>query len=124
MLERYDWPGNIRQLQNVLERAVLMAETALISRAELDSILNEESSIHLPEAPPESSRQSRPMRISALATDGRSYQWVDSTQTQEILDALQRARGNKTQAARLLNLSLRQLRYRIAKLGLEEKLGL
>ncbi len=115
-LERYDWPGNIRQLQNVLERAMLMTQSALITGKDIQQILADEVSINAPDARSEK-RDARPSV--AVSTEGRHYEWVDETQSQDILRALRDARGNKTRAAQLLNMSLRQLRYRIIKLGLE-----
>ncbi len=129
VLERYEWPGNIRQLQNVLERAMLMAETAVINGLEVQRILREESTIQVPEASlAQADRIQRgtlaqgARRVSGLAGDQRGYEWVGADQAREIIEAVRQARGNKTQAARLLNMSLRQLRYRIAKLGLESQL--
>lgn len=130
MLDRYSWPGNIRQLQNVLERAVLMAETAFIKSPDIRRILNDEGAVHLPNQ----NRQTQAVHTASHAADKHSnsttnhqpsnaemrrYAWVQNDEVQSIVTALNHANGNKTQAARLLNMSLRQLRYRISKLGIE-----
>jgi len=126
LLERYSWPGNIRQLQNVLERAVLMAETAVLKSADIRKILSDEGAVHLPTHLPPSHSSPVPVDTppppryaAAEPAELRRYAWVQSDEVQSIQTALRRANGNKTQAARLLNMSLRQLRYRIAKLGIE-----
>ncbi|WP_018952267.1 sigma-54-dependent Fis family transcriptional regulator [Thioalkalivibrio sp. AKL12] len=121
-MERYGWPGNIRQLQNVIERAVLMAESDLIQQSQIQQILTEQASVRLPQG------TTGPLQTADALSDksapntmgevGR-YQWVRQEDAERILDALYRCGGNQSCAARMLNLSVRQLRYRVEKLGLE-----
>ncbi|WP_019570227.1 sigma-54-dependent Fis family transcriptional regulator [Thioalkalivibrio sp. ALE11] len=119
-LERYGWPGNIRQMQNVVERAILMAESDHIQRTQIQQILTEQGSVRLPEAPtPQSSSPPAFDYGSTTKNEVGRYQWVRQEDAKQILDALNQCRGNQSCAARRLNLSLRQLRYRIEKLGLE-----
>lgn len=131
-LQSYDWPGNIRQLQNIVERAVLQASGSWITVAQTNEILAEESGLHtssnqempsVPKPPPtqEKSASSSDHRQSDGADKGsyRPYMRVEENQSNEILGALKKAGGNQTHAAQLLGLTVRQLRYRIAKLELE-----
>jgi DNA-binding NtrC family response regulator len=108
VLMQYHWPGNVRQLENTIERAVALSAAPMIDAAD----------IHLdrvaPAAPP-----------SNLATAGIPFlpegmtleQWEDEM----IREALRRANGNKSQAARLLGLSRNALRYRLGKIGVVDE---
>jgi len=123
VLEHYSWPGNVRQLQNVLERAMLMADDELITQEQVARILAEQSAVRLPDEVP--GPVSRFTSTSASQDDPgqngiqtRSYQWVHHDDAQRIEEALKHTRGNQAGAARRLNMTVRQLRYRIAKLGL------
>jgi len=117
-LDQYDWPGNVRQLENVIERLVIMADSDQISADEIDHLLKMETAITIEDINDES----------ASATDSdtnngndsfRPYRKVDSNERSRIIAALREARGNKTQAARMLDMSSRQLHYRLSKLKIE-----
>lgn len=95
-LREYPFPGNVRELENVLERALTLCEGHRITEADLQLRT-------LPRPPPEAS------------LDGQ----VEAVERQAILEALERARYNKTRAAELLGMSFRSLRYRIKKLGID-----
>jgi two-component system response regulator PilR (NtrC family) len=97
----YAFPGNVRELENMLERAVTLCAGSRISAADLHMRRNTEASGTLP----------------SLA--GRLGEQVENVQRQAIVEALEKTRYNKTAAAKLLGLSFRQLRYRIKKLGIE-----
>jgi two-component system response regulator PilR (NtrC family) len=99
----YPFPGNVRELENMLERAVTLSSTGTIK----------ESDLHLRPVKSEESEESQ----LATATDLGDH--IEDVQRQAIVDALQKTRYNKTAAAKLLGLSFRQLRYRIKKLGIE-----
>ena len=124
-LDSYDWPGNIRQLENVVKRAVLMAGTEQMSFSEIEAILMQESNVsrnreaprHM--APPPSYGNSM-MRSEEQHADAsvRPYAWVREDEAEAITNALRRCGGNKTRAALSLGLTPRQLRYRLEKLGL------
>ncbi|HWX52954.1 MAG TPA: sigma-54 dependent transcriptional regulator [Verrucomicrobiae bacterium] len=102
VLMDYHWPGNVRQLENTIERAV-----ALSSKPVLDA-----GDIHLDLGQPRSNALS-----SSFLPEGMTLeQWEDEM----IREALRRANGNKSQAARLLGLSRNALRYRLAKIGVSD----
>ena len=97
-LLRYTFPGNVRELENLLERAVTLCTTGAIGEADL-----------------------RTRRDSAAPASGvlDLGNQVEDVQRQAIVEALKKTRYNKTAAARLLGLTFRQLRYRIKKLGID-----
>ena len=97
----YAFPGNVRELENMLERAVTLCAGSTISAADLHMRRNTQASGTQP----------------SLA--GRLGEQVEDVQRQAIVEALEKTRYNKTAAAKLLGLSFRQLRYRIKKLGIE-----
>ncbi|HEX5434514.1 MAG TPA: sigma-54 dependent transcriptional regulator [Candidatus Angelobacter sp.] len=107
LLMDYHWPGNIRQLENTIERAV-----ALSSGPMLDV-----SDVQLDTAQRPASTGSQVASGAPFLPEGMTLeQWEDEM----IREALRRANGNKSQAARLLGLSRNALRYRLGKLGVED----
>ncbi len=125
-LERFDWPGNIRQLENVIKRAVLMAHTNNASPAEIDVILGEESRVAMPQhalprhQEPVAPVYAQPGQVYPHNDSSiRPYAWVRDDESEQIVLALRQAAGNKTRAAINLGLTPRQLRYRMVKLGIE-----
>ena len=103
ILVNYHWPGNVRELQNIIERACALAKGTVL----------EASDIHL---------DLRPAKAVAGADgflpEGMTLeQWEDEM----IQEALKRANGNKSQAARLLGLSRNALRYRLSKIGISDE---
>ena len=102
-LMQYPFPGNVRELENMLERAVTLCPTGTIT----------ESDLHL--RPMKSENSEEP----PLATGTDLGDHIEDVQRQAIVDALEKTRYNKTAAAKLLGLSFRQLRYRIKKLGID-----
>ena len=98
----YAFPGNVRELENVLERAVTLCTTGTIGESDL-SLRQAAATGESPDA--------------FTATDLGNQ--VEDVQRQAIMEALEKTRFNKTAAAKLLGLSFRQLRYRIKKLGIE-----
>jgi DNA-binding NtrC family response regulator len=103
VLVNYHWPGNVRELQNIIERACALAKGTTI----------EASDIHL---------DSHPVKVGDagnhfLPAGMTLEQWEDEM----IQEALRRAHGNKSQAARLLGLSRNALRYRLSKIGIADE---
>jgi Nif-specific regulatory protein len=124
-LQNYSWPGNIRQLQNLLERAVLQSENSLLTIEFIDQLLEGESDLH----PVRNSVASNVTHLPRTTIDAgknkievhesryRPYIRVESGDRANILETLQRTGGNQTRAAELLGMTVRQLRYRLAKLA-------
>jgi DNA-binding NtrC family response regulator len=106
LLTDYHWPGNVRQLENIIERAV-----ALSSGPVLDA-----GDIHL-DARPAPSSSSASGGVPFLPEGMTLEQWEDEM----IREAMRRAGGNKSEAARLLGLSRNALRYRLSKLGVADE---
>jgi len=189
-LERYEWPGNIRQLENVIKRSVLLAdEERFITARLIENIIQDESGIihggipeHQPNSndnqtetlpfqppqtpemaenlwneqqafiratlqpqnpvpqpgqnypfPPQSAQPSYPAdhqinqgfntqslpHNPRLQSEKRPYWKVSEDESATLKQALEMARGNKTQAALMLNMTPRQFSYRLKKLGIE-----
>jgi len=123
-LQSYSWPGNIRQLENIIRRAVLMARNDQIRGEDLDVILAQESSIdQRPPATPAAGLADPGVTEATPGTwDGaggqRSYRRVREQDSEMLMRALEQAGGNKARAARSLGMSARQYRYHLDKLGL------
>ncbi|HXS98688.1 MAG TPA: sigma-54 dependent transcriptional regulator [Candidatus Limnocylindrales bacterium] len=101
-LMTYHWPGNVRELENVIERSLVMA-----TGTQLDA-----QDIHLEDAPRRREHAGTP----GFLPDGMT---LDQYEQELIREALRRADGNKSQAARLLGLTRNALRYRLTQMGLE-----
>lgn len=107
LLENYDYPGNVRELENIVERAVALESGSVISPQSLPSRLQAVS------APCQSPQISLP-------PDGIDLEkTIDEIEKTLLLQALERSGGVKTKAAELLKLSFRSFRYRLEKFGLE-----
>src|SRR5580698_5091862 len=97
------WPGNVRELQNIIERACALAKGTVLEAAD----------IHLDLRPAKAANG-----VSGFLPDGMTLEhWEDEM----IREALRRANGNKSQAARLLGLSRNALRYRLSKIGIADE---
>jgi DNA-binding NtrC family response regulator len=103
ILVSYHWPGNVRELQNIVERACALAKGSVLGP----------SDIHLDVRPAKAVNGS-----GGFLPDGMTLeQWEDEM----VQEALRRANGNKSQAARLLGLSRNALRYRLSKIGISDE---
>ncbi|RIX44589.1 MAG: sigma-54-dependent Fis family transcriptional regulator [Rhodocyclales bacterium GT-UBC] len=100
-LEQYPFPGNVRELENILERA-----TALCSSDQIEA-----DDLHLE---PEEAAGEAQGRGSETLDD-----YLNRLERQAILEALQKTEGNRTAAARLLGVTFRSMRYRLERLGIE-----
>jgi two-component system response regulator PilR (NtrC family) len=97
----YAFPGNVRELENMLERAVTLSARGKITASDL------------------AMRPATTETSSSLSSATGLWDQIEDVQRQAIVEALEKTRYNKTAAAKLLGLTFRQLRYRIKKLGIE-----
>jgi len=100
----YSYPGNVRELENILERAVTLCADDRVEPEDIQ--LKQGSGMDLPSVADE------------MAADGLEGQ-LESIEREAIVRALEQTRYNKTKAAELLGMTFRQLRYRVKKLGIE-----
>jgi two-component system, NtrC family, response regulator PilR len=107
MLQLYPFPGNVRELENVLERALTLSTTG--------SIATEHIKLR---AAARNAAEPSPQLVAADGAGALGEQLVD-IERNAIVKALEQTRYNKTAAAKLLGMSFRALRYRIKKLGIE-----
>lgn len=106
-LTKYAFPGNIRELVNIVEQSVVLEDRDVI-RLET-----------LPEKVRNSSKTNQMLEISS--SEVHLEKQVETLERELIEKALEDARGVKTRAAKLLNISFRSLRYRLRKLGLGDE---
>ena len=103
LLLAHDYPGNVRELENVIERALTLCEVGAIRAGDIEL---RESPGQGDAPPPSAGPDTLPDRL-------------EDIERNSIVRALEEARYNKTAAARALGISFRALRYRIKKLGIE-----
>ncbi len=101
LLMNYRWPGNVRELENVIERSLIMTTTGVIKEIDLPP--------HVRNAPAKSSRNTL-----EISREGLSLEEVEKNL---IKDALDRAGGNKSKAAKLLGITRRKLYSMMERLG-------
>ncbi len=100
-LATYPFPGNVRELENILERATALYSGAAIDVGDL-------------QLGPDEIGGDNPGRGSETLDD-----YLNRLERQAIFEALQKTDGNRTAAARLLGVTFRSLRYRLERLGIE-----
>lgn len=103
-LTRYDCPGNVRELENVLERALALSSGDAITLEDLQ-LTPPAASDDLP---------------SAVSANGKYplQDYLDRVEKDAILEALEKTRFNRTAAAKLLGITFRSMRYRMERLGI------
>lgn len=108
-LEAYRFPGNVRELENILERAVTLCENDTITPDDIKlSGIRKITDIE------EDSYQSKSIR------EGSLDDYIAEIEKREIIEALESCKYNKTAAAEQLGITFRSLRYRIKRLGIED----
>jgi DNA-binding NtrC family response regulator len=100
-LLEYHWPGNVRELENVIERSLVLCGGTRLDAADIKL---------------DTAARPRPAASGFALPEGLT---LDQFEQALIRDALQRAEGNKSQAARLLGLTRNALRYRLSQMGME-----
>ena len=101
-LLEYDWPGNVRELENTIERSIVLASGSVLEPSDIRIDNSRQRAAVSPQAP--------------ILPEGTTLeQWEQAM----IREALRRANGNKSQAARLLGLTRNALRYRLSQMGLD-----
>ncbi|TCJ11643.1 GAF domain-containing protein [Parasulfuritortus cantonensis] len=113
-LQQHPWPGNIRQLRNVLERLALLAEGNIITDTEVAMVLQSEAAQN-----PEHRAMAAVHAPAPAAHHVRAYQPVRESDRDAIESALRECNGNKSRAAQMMGMTLRQFNYRLKILGIE-----
>jgi two-component system response regulator PilR (NtrC family) len=124
-LTRYPFGGNVRELENLLHRAVALSDGDVIDVIDLDlpesafgdSGRGEPPASRVDAPPPESAPPATAPAVELLPSDLAAY--LDGVERDILVRALERHRCNRTAAGASLGLSLRQMRYRMARLGVQ-----
>jgi two-component system, NtrC family, response regulator PilR len=102
-LRRYDFPGNVRELENILERAMALCGGGRITTADLQLTPQE---------------MSGPVSVPGSDSKAPLQDYLDRIEKDAIVEALEKTRYNRTSAAKLLGITFRSMRYRMERLGL------
>jgi DNA-binding NtrC family response regulator len=110
LLMDFHWPGNVRELQNIIERAIALSPGDSVEAGDIRFDTAAPRAVPAGSTPEDSRMPFPPAGMS-----------LDQFEDEIIREALRRANGNKSQAARLLGLSRNALRYRLSKIGVADE---
>jgi two-component system response regulator PilR (NtrC family) len=111
-LMAYDFPGNVRELENILERALALSQS--------EELGPEDLALHRI-APDDGDAEAIEAHAASQPLEGPLPAYLDKLEREAILQALGKTGFNRTAAARLLGITFRQLRYRMQRLGIREE---
>ncbi len=114
VLKNYHFPGNVRELENIIQRGVALEQTKLILPESLKLASFKKKGGEVEQA------WEKP-KEEMLGNGFNLEDWLQEQEREFILKALERAGGVKTEAAKLLGISFRSFRYRLEKLGMENE---
>jgi len=109
LLINYDYPGNVRELQNIIERAVALENSKELTAQNLNSYLGEQ--LHLKNTPIDLDMPNEGIDLEKA---------VENLEKALLIKALDKTKGIKKKAAELLHINFRSMRYRLEKYGLNE----
>ncbi|SER61169.1 two-component system, NtrC family, response regulator PilR [Nitrosomonas sp. Nm51] len=109
ILTEYDFPGNVRELENILERTLALCSVEKIGKNELQL------------KPREIQKTSDSLSSVSADEELPLQDYLDRLEKESIVKALQQTRYNRTAAAKLLGITVRSMRYRMDRLGLDLK---
>jgi DNA-binding NtrC family response regulator len=105
-LNRHSWPGNVRELQNVIERAVILCgDNGMLEPEHLGLVVSEPASADAGAA--------RPAEIPAVPGQRNGVATLAELEKNHIFTVLDHCKGNRTHAAKLLDVSIRTLRNKL-----------
>jgi len=107
ILMGYDWPGNVRELENLVERCVVFGETERLTTDCLPPVMHAAAR---PDSEP----------FNDIPANFNLEEWLERMERAALLKALEKSGGIRKQAAELLGISFRSIRYRLDKLGITE----
>jgi two-component system response regulator PilR (NtrC family) len=107
VLVQYDYPGNVRELQNIIERAMALETSQELTAQNLSSYIEEQLPI-----------KKRPLDLEIPSEGVDLEKIVEDVERTLLLKALDRTKGIKKKAAELLHINFRSMRYRLEKYGL------
>ncbi len=115
-MERYSFPGNVRELENMLERAMALFDGKEISAHDLQLVDPEESDLRSVSPEPATETAAPEKYVTPASSLDEHMADIEKTILQKTLEE---TRWNRTAAAKKLGISFRQLRYKLKKLGIE-----